>query len=268
MRRYLFGWLLLLAGMLSTPGSAQAPYAPAGDLILVLGAVPQEIPPYVEALQSREEKRVGDVAYWTGTIEGKPVAVALTGIGKVKAATVTTLLVTTLKPRLVLMSGTGSRPNPAVRTGDVIIATDLYEHDAGSLTRDDMVYRNPVDRYAPSAALLMLADRAAATYEKPTVEANGSTYRITVRKGVVATSDLFGVTEARIQTLRNRFHADIMEMESSAFAYSCQSLGVPWLVIRAGSNLSQEAPSDDYKRLGPVAARQAALFGLHLIRYL
>jgi len=59
-----------------------------------------------------------------------------------------------------------------------------------------------------------------------------------------------------------------MEMESSAFAYSCESLGVPWLVIRAGSNVSQEAPSDDYKRLGPIAAKQAALFGVYLIGYL
>jgi adenosylhomocysteine nucleosidase/futalosine hydrolase len=36
--------------------------------------------------------------------------------------------------------------------------------------------------------------------------------------------------------------------------------------VRAGSNLAQEAPNDDYLRLGPIAARQAALFSLHLLR--
>jgi hypothetical protein len=32
--------------------------------------------------------------------------------------------------------------------------------------------------------------------------------------------------------------------------------------------VAQEAPNDDYLRLGPIAARQAALFSLHLIDYL
>ncbi len=95
--------------------------------------------------------------------------------------------------------------------------------------------------------------------------ANGETYVVAVRRGIVATSDLFGVTDARIATLRTRFHADIMEMESAAFAQSCAMLGVPWLVVRAGSNATQEAPNEDYKRLGPIAAKQAALFGLHLL---
>ena len=267
------GWTTTLAAALWCLATAalaapEPPYVAGSDLILVLGAVPQEIPPYVEAMPDRREKQIGGVTYWLGHIAGKPAAVALTGVGKVRAATVTTLLVTELKPRLVLMSGTGSRTNPEVRTGDVIVATDLYEHDAGSLTRNDMVYRDPTEILQPSPALLAAADRAIATYDRPEVTADGKTYRIKVRRGIVATSDLFGVTDARIHTLRERFHTDIMEMESAAFAMSCKMLGVPWIVVRAGSNVTQEAPNDDYKRLGPIAAKQAAYFGLHLIEYL
>jgi len=40
------------------------------------------------------------------------------------------------------------------------------------------------------------------------------------------------------------------------------------LIVRAGSNVAQEAPNDDYLRLGPIAARQAAYFSLHLLKYL
>lgn len=260
--------LAALLALFATAPAAADNYRPQNDLILVLGAVPQEIPPYIDAMKDGREREIWGIKYWTGHIGKKPVAVALTGVGKVKAATVTSLLVTSLRPRLVLMSGTGSRPNPKVRTGDVIVATELYEHDAGSLTRNDMVYRSGFGELRPAPALLAIADRAIQSYNRPTVTANDDTYRIDVRRGIVATSDLFGVTEARIQTLRNIFHADIMEMESAAFAQTCTMVGVPWLVIRAGSNLSQEAPNDDYKRLGPIAARQAALFGVHLIGYL
>jgi adenosylhomocysteine nucleosidase len=268
-RRWLTAIFALTWACWAPPVRAAEPhYVPSSDLILVLGAVPQEIPPYVEAMKDRRERQVSGVTYWIGHIGKKPVAVALTGVGKVKAATVTTLLVTALHPRVVLMSGTGSRPNPAMRTGDVIVATDLYEHDAGSLTRNDMVYPDPMEQLRPPPPLLAAADRAIATYDRPEVTANGQTYRINVRRGVVVSSDLFGVTDARIQTIRDRFHADIMEMESAAFAMSCKMIGVDCIVVRAGSNVSQEAPSDDYKRLGPIAAKQAAAFGIHLIGYL
>jgi hypothetical protein len=40
------------------------------------------------------------------------------------------------------------------------------------------------------------------------------------------------------------------------------------VVILAGSNVAQEAPNDDYLRLSPIAAKQAAYFSLHLLKYL
>ena len=33
-----------------------------------------------------------------------------------------------------------------------------------------------------------------------------------------------------------------------------------YLIVRSGSNVAQEAPNDDYLRLGPIAAREAAKF--------
>jgi adenosylhomocysteine nucleosidase len=247
----------------------------ATDTILILGAVPQEIPPFVAAMKDGVKKERWGIPYWQGHIEGKPVVVAITGIGKVYTAMTATLFLTEFKPRLVLMSGTGARVNPELRTGDVIVATMLHVHDYGSLTRNDMVYRplnSPADgaevanAFAPPEALLKIADGAIATYKGPAVTANGATYQVKVRRGVVSSSDLFGVTQQRIETLRTQFHTDIMEMESAALAQVCQTFGVPYLVVRGGSNVAQEAPNDDYLRLGPTAARQAALFSLYLLK--
>ncbi|MBX2847961.1 MAG: hypothetical protein KTR16_06565, partial [Acidiferrobacterales bacterium] len=80
-------------------------------------------------------------------------------------------------------------------------------------------------------------------------------------------SDLFGVTEQRIELLRSVLNTDIMEMESGPLAHTCVMLGVPFIIVRAGSNVAQEAPNDDYLRLGPIAAKQAAYFSLHLLKY-
>jgi adenosylhomocysteine nucleosidase len=48
----------------------------------------------------------------------------------------------------------------------------------------------------------------------------------------------------------------------------CHELQLPHLVIRGGSNLAQENPGNDYKRLGQIAARSAALFTLHVLKQL
>jgi adenosylhomocysteine nucleosidase len=278
-KQFRLGILLGLIAFCASALKAQdkpAYYTPS-DRILILGAVPQEITVFVSAMKDAAKKELWGIPYWQGDIEGKPVVVAITGIGKVYTGMTTTLFLTELKPRLVLMSGTGARINQQLRTGDVIVAGTLYEHDYGSLTRNDMVYRpfnSPVNgavvenKFSPPAGLLERADQAMATYRSPQVTSNGATYEVKVRRGVVASADLFGMTQQRIDSLRTHFHTDIVEMESAPLARVCQTFGVPYLVIRAASNVAQEAPNDDYLRLSPIAARQAAYFSLHLLQYL
>ena len=278
LRYVLLGISLLFATAGSAADAPDKPvyYTPT-NTILILGAVPQEIPPFVDAMTGREKKSLWGIPYYIGKIDGKPVVVAITGIGKTFTGMTSTLFITHFKPRLVLMSGTGARINQDLRTGDVIVATVTYEHDYGSQTKAGMVYRamtgpnngNEVENaFSPSPKLLALADQAMVTYKAPEVSANDATYAIKVRRGVVASSDLFGVTTRRIDSLRNHFHADIMEMESAPLGHVCETLGVPYMIVRAGSNVAQEAPNNDYLRLGPIAARQAALFSLHLLKYL
>ena len=247
------------------------------DTIVILGAVPQEIPALIDALENPEKKTLWGIPYWQGKLHGKPVVIAITGIGKTFTGMTTTLFIKEFKPRMVLMTGTGARINQQLRTGDVIVATRTYEHDYGSLTAKDMVYRpmnGPDDgnevtnEFKPSASMLALAKKAMDTYEPQTVTANNSTYKNSVRYGVVASSDLFGVPQVRIDLLRNHFKTDIMEMESAPLGHVCEALGVPYLIVRAGSNVAQEAPNDDYLRLGPIAAREAAKFSLHLVKFL
>lgn len=259
---------------MTLPFPAPGFYAPQ-ETILILGAVPQEITLLVDAMTEPKLRDLWGIPYWEGVIEGRPVAVAITGIGKVYTGMTATLFLAKLSPRLVVMTGTGARINPSLRTGDVIVAQALHEHDYGSLTRDDMVYRpfnSPADGaeienlFQPPDALLAAADKAIAGYALPTVTENGPAYQVQVRRGVVVSSDLFGMTEKRIGNLRRLFSADISEMESAPLARLCQTFKVPYLVVRAGSNAAQEAPNDDYLRLGPIAADQAARFTLHLLR--
>ncbi|CAF1397476.1 unnamed protein product, partial [Rotaria magnacalcarata] len=48
----------------------------------------------------------------------------------------------------------------------------------------------------------------------------------------------------------------------------CPTLGVSYLIVRSGSNITQEAPNDDYLLFSRIAALEASKFLLHFIHCL
>ncbi len=56
-----------------------------------------------------------------------------------------------------------------------------------------------------------------------------------------------------------------MEMESAAIVQVCTQLGIPHIVFRAGSNLTQSDPGTAYRLLGQKAAWAAARWTLHFV---
>jgi adenosylhomocysteine nucleosidase len=242
------------------------PRRPAG-LTLILSAMPSEIRLIQAHLKQPKAGQLACFPYVAGILQGRRVVTTVTGVGVTNAAMVTALFVEKFSPTEVLVSGTGSRFNPRIRTGDTVISVKTIHHAAGSLTKDGMVYRKvrgPLPgqmthwAYPPDPGLLRLAMAAIRGYEAEPVTANGETYRPAVLTGVVTASDLFGVSDEKIADMKEKLDPDIMEMESAAIAQVCTQLGVPHIVFRAGSNRTQSNPGNDYRLLGQKAAWAAA----------
>lgn len=249
----------------------------AGTLTLLLGAVPWEIKPVVAALAGRKEGRLGRFPYHTGRLGRARVVVAITGVGKTNAAFLAALFVARFKPARLIYTGSAARLNPALRTGDVILGRRTFHHDAGSWQESGMLYRKIIGpvagrqthfRYDADRGLLAAALAAAKTHRAGEVTANGETYVPAVRAGLICSGDVFGMTAAKIADIREKLNCDLVEMEGAAVAQVCSELEVPCLVIRGGSNRAQPSPGEDYKRLGQIAARQAAFFAMHVVRSL
>jgi len=241
-------------------------------LTLILSAMPSEIRLIHAHLNKPATGKLACFPYVTGTLHGRKVVTAVTGVGVANGAMVTALFVHHFRPAEVLVSGTGSRFNPRIRTGDTVISTKTIHHAAGSLTNKGMVYRKvrgPLAGqmthwyYRPDARLLRLAHQAVHSFLAEPITVAGVTYRPRVVTGVVSASDLFGVSDSKIADMRKKLNPDIMEMESAAIAQVCTQLGVPHLVFRAGSNQTQANPGNDYRKLGQTAAAAAARWTVH-----
>ena len=241
---------------------------------LILGAMPQELVGIRDYLEYPKEGKLSVFPYLRGRLHGREVVVALTGVGKTNASMVCSIFAFHFSPTEVVFTGTGSRLNPKLRTGDVVIGEKTCHHDVGSLNSAGMQYRSvrgPLKgsmtpwQFRADPRLLRLAKAAAKTYHPEEISANGKTYRPKVISGIICAGDVFGQSEARIRAIRKELKAQLMEMEGPSIGQVCRQLKIPHLVIRGGSNLTQEDPGDDYRKLGPVAAHSAARFTRHLI---
>lgn len=241
---------------------------------LILSAMPSEIRLIQAHIKNPRGGKLACFPYVTGTIHGRPVVTAVTGVGVTNGAMVAALFIERFAPREVIVSGTGSRFNPRIDTGDTVVSTKTIHHAAGSLTDDGMIYRKvrgPLPgemthwAYPPDPGLLRLAKRSIEGYTAEPVTANGCTYVPRVLTGVVTASDLFGVSDAKIADMKKKLNPDIMEMESAAIAQVCTQLRVPHIVFRAGSNRTQSNPGNDYRLLGQKAAWAAARWTVYFV---
>jgi 5'-methylthioadenosine/S-adenosylhomocysteine nucleosidase len=256
------------------PVAARRRPGPSRDLTLVLGALPQESDLVEWALSGSTKGALLGFPYVRGTIAGRPVVVAVTGIGKTNASLVTTLFVERFRPREVIMTGTASRINPAVRNGDVIVGEVTCNHDFGSLGAGFVMEyfgaEGPLGDSCPilypaDARLLAAARRAMKHHVPEAASHHEPAYTPAVRLGRITSGDQFGIPPERIEDILRQLHPDLMEMESGSVAQVCWYLRAPFLCIRSGSNRTQNSPDNDYRKLSPFASRQAALFTVSLI---
>jgi len=247
----------------------------SGRPTLLLGAVPWEIKPVVAALAEPRVGKLRAFPFHLGRIGRNRVVVAITGVGKTNAAFIAALFIAHFKPVRLVFTGSAARLNPKLRTGDVIIGRRTFHHDAGSWQENGMLYRKIIGpivgrpthfRYNADRDLLSAALGATKTFSPRPVDVGGISYTPSVRAGLICSGDVFGMTADKIADIRRKLKCDLVEMEGAAVAQVCHELGVPHLVIRAGSNRAQSSPGEDYKALGQIAARQAAFFALHVVR--
>lgn len=241
--------------------------------VLVLGALPAETQPVEAALSERQPLTVMGVPVVSGSLDGRPVIVAATGVGKVNAAMTTALLLERFTPAAVIFTGIAGALAPGLEPADVVVGERLVQHDlvnhgeAGPVLRG---VRSPVDGtenpivLTSSPELLALAREAAPALEASPVAAGHRPPRVAF--GTIATGDSFVGSRARQEQLRALTGADAIEMEGAAVAQVCRELRVPVLVIRGLSDRAGDGARDEMQRNLARAAQNAAGLALAVAR--
>ena len=205
----------------------------------IIGAMEEEVEQLKEAMEVEKTQEKAGMVFFTGTLEGVPVTVVRSGIGKVNAAICTQILVDDHDVDLIVNTGIAGSLNPDIDIADVVISGDVLHHDM-----DATGFGYPKGQIPRMDVLSFEADkRMVDTACKACKEA---VREIGVHQGRVVSGDQFISDKNRKNDIIKTFKGLCTEMEGAAIAQAAYLNKVPFVVIRTISDKADDSASMDY----------------------
>ena len=225
----------------------------------IIGAMEQEVTGLKEQMQEVKISRIASMAFYEGTLEGKHVVVVQSGVGKVNAAVCTQILVNRFHVEAVINTGVGGSLNNDINIGDIVVSTDVLEHDMDVTALGYAAGQIPgIEHLAFTAdeALRRLAVEACR-------EVNPD---IQVFEGRIASGDQFISSQEAKEKIVKNFGAYVTEMEGAAIGHAAYLNEVPFLILRAISDKADGSAHMDYPAFEAEAIRHSIRLTTRIIR--
>ena len=217
----------------------------------IIVAMEEELESILEIMDNIEEKEIYGLTFKTGQIEKNKIIVVKCGVGKVNAARVTQILIDTFNVKCVINVGAAGALNPFLNIGDIVIGEKLIQHDFDITAFDhDKGYITGVGDYIYSDSELIEKFENAANNLKE------KDYKI--KKGIIATGDIFCTDIEMKNKIFSKFDADCVEMEGAAIAQVCYLDKIPFIVIRSISDSPNGNNEIDFDKFVELASKRCA----------
>ena len=197
------------------------------EIIGIIGAMKVETEGLIAEMTDIQSETVSGVTFTTGTLCGKRVVVATSGVGKVFAALAAEAMILRFGVTALLNTGVAGGLLPELEVGDVVLADHVVQHDMNTTALGDargLLSGINVVKIAADERLLKALCEATAE-----LDYNGVV-------GTVASGDLFVTKQKTKDSLATEFDAVACEMEGAAIGHVAFVNSVPFAVLRAISD--------------------------------
>jgi len=238
----------------------------------ILSALPEEQGSLMHALHQPERIVHAGRRFWRGELYGQPVVLALSGIGKVAAATTATLLAERFGVARMVFTGVAGGLGDGVQVGDVVVARDFLQHDMDAspiFPRWELPGYGLVCMPCDTALTTTLFEAASVYLARDEAGFESKNVAITHRhaarahQGLIVSGDRFVSTSAESGALRQALAAAghqvlAVEMEGAAVAQVCHDYGLPFAAVRTISDRADDSAHVDFPHfITHVASRYA-----------
>ncbi len=192
---------------------------------------------------------------------GQRVIIAESGVGKVNAACTLTLLLSDFDPACVINTGSAGGMQPGQRILDIVVPDEVVYTDV-DITPLGFEYGQILGsppRFTTCRELREHLNAALAEIENPPA----------CHRGLLGSADSFIYREDQIESIKKQFANSVqcVEMEGGAVAHACSRFGVPFLILRALSDVPERGDNTmEFQTFLPQAAAMSARICLELVK--
>jgi adenosylhomocysteine/aminodeoxyfutalosine nucleosidase len=226
--------------------------------LAIMGAMEEEIAPLLEHFTDINVVEYANNKYYEAKFGELNVVIAYSKIGKVFSTLTASTMIQKFGCDTLLFSGVAGGINPKLKIGDLIVASQLSQHDL-----DITAFGHPYG-YVPGGNVYVNTDEKLKEIALEVAKENN----ISIIEGIIATGDQFVCDETRKSFIEKTFHADALEMEGASVAVVCDALQVPCLILRAISDTADMDAGFNFDAFLKTSAKNSAEFLIKIIKKL
>lgn len=205
----------------------------------IIGAMEEEVEQLHAAMEVERKEEKAGMTFFSGTLEGVPVTIVQSGIGKVNAAVCAQILVDDFKINALINTGIAGSLKAKIDIADVVISSDALHHDmdaTGFGYKKGQIPRMDVFAFEASKRLVEAAKKACKI----------AVPEIGVHEGRIVSGDRFVSDKDIKEEIVNEFGGFCTEMEGAAIAQAAYRNKIPFVIIRTISDKADDSASMDY----------------------
>ena len=177
-------------------------------------------------------QKFGERTFYKGSHDKHELILVQSGLGKVNAAVVSTLLIEKFECELLLFSGVAGGIDPGIEIGEVIIGESLIQYDYGTLKNRELL------PFRPGSIPTGESKNKLEYSLDPKIKHKIKVSLPNIRMGLILTGDVFLQCEETQKELFEKYGAQAIDMEGAAVAQVAEQFGIPAIVVRCLSDLA------------------------------
>lgn len=218
----------------------------------IIFAMNEELDEMLKLVKLDKVSKVYDLSFYECSIGNKTCILVESGVGKVNSSRSTQALIDIYKPDYILNIGVAGGIDTKLNVGDIVVGDKLVQYDF-----DITAFEHPCG-YVPKVGVYVLCD----SYLKNialSIDKNN------VYNGIIATGDSFCTDGSTANRIRDEFKAIAVEMEGASIGMTAYLCNVPFLVIRAISDVISKDNIISYDKFLKNSSMEVANFTFDII---
>ena len=193
----------------------------------IIFAMKEELDALLDIVNVEKEYKIFELDFYECTIGNTNCVLCESGVGKVNAARCTQILIDNMQVDYIRNVGVAGGLNENLSVCDIVIGNKLVQHDF------DITAFDHEKGYIPNVGKFIDGDEYLIKIANEVAREN----KYTIHNGVIASGDIFCTDKNMATKIKNKFDAYCVEMEGSSIAQVCYLCHIPFLVLRAISDI-------------------------------